>query len=250
MAAPLASTSSAPRKPPPKPLDPYANYSTAASLGYSDPDAERFAAETGRRRTQGVAGDWEVVTSSSATSAETSSSAAANTLEHGAETAVDEEDGRQFKLRKKTLKVGLGEIYDPGIIPVKFKKKETTPPPDVTGVTSVHIKTQKWTPVQREPTSEVATTEDRVGPASTEGDDLALEVEGPLVKVEEDLAATTDKHASIDDPALSYSARDSSTDIMTAGLEEVEVLPLSTADSSGSMFRKRKQRPNGNKGRA
>ena len=36
----------------------------------------------------------------------------------------EEEDTRRFKLRKKTVGVGLGEIYDPGIIPIKVKKKE------------------------------------------------------------------------------------------------------------------------------
>ncbi|KAG2048601.1 hypothetical protein BDR06DRAFT_962466 [Suillus hirtellus] len=33
------------KKPPTKPSDPYANYSTAASLGYADPNAERAWAE-------------------------------------------------------------------------------------------------------------------------------------------------------------------------------------------------------------
>jgi WW domain-binding protein 4 len=41
-----------------------------------------------------------------------------------AEAPPDEEDNRAFKLRKKTLNTGLGEIYDPGLIPVKIKKKE------------------------------------------------------------------------------------------------------------------------------
>ena len=35
-----------------------------------------------------------------------------------------EEDSRSFKLRKKSLNPGLGEIYDPGLIPIKVKKKE------------------------------------------------------------------------------------------------------------------------------
>jgi WW domain-binding protein 4 len=46
---------------PPKPSDPWANYTTAASLGYTDPEEERMKAEAERRRTQGVAGEWEVV---------------------------------------------------------------------------------------------------------------------------------------------------------------------------------------------
>ncbi|KAF8222943.1 hypothetical protein L208DRAFT_572019 [Tricholoma matsutake] len=225
MAAPLASTSSAPRKPPPKPLDPYAHYSTAASLGYSDPDAERFAAEMERRRTQGVAGDWEIVPLSSATSSETLESPSVDTTrKRGAELAVGEEDGREFKLRKKTLNVGLGEIYDPGIIiPVKPKKREITPPA-VTDEPSVDTKTQKWTPVQRDLLSETATKEYGEDRALAGVDDLAP-------KVEKELATT-----------------DSSTNTVNAKPEEVAV-PLLNADSSGSMFRKRKLRPSGNKGR-
>jgi WW domain-binding protein 4 len=37
---------------------------------------------------------------------------------------VDEEDTRSFKIRKRTLGTGLGEIYDPGAIPIKVKKRE------------------------------------------------------------------------------------------------------------------------------
>lgn len=36
----------------------------------------------------------------------------------------DEEDGRGWKLRKKTVGPGLGEIYDPGVIPIKLKPKK------------------------------------------------------------------------------------------------------------------------------
>lgn len=241
MAAPVASTSSTSRKPPPKPSNPYAHYSTAASLGYSDPDAERFAAETERRRTQGLAGDWEVVTSTSGTSAETSEPAAGSTLKRNAENAVDFEDVREFKLRKKTVNIGLGEIYDPGIIAVK-PKKEVTPPPEVTGVPSIKTETQNWTPVQWGPSSAVA-TEHGGAPSSAEGSDLA---QNPVVKAKDDSAATV---APVDDPALADFARDASTNILTAKPEEVEIPTFSTADSSGSMFRKRKSRPNGNRGR-
>ncbi len=39
--------------------------------------------------------------------------------------APPEEDTRSFKLQKKTTAVGLGEIYDPGLIPIKKRKEET-----------------------------------------------------------------------------------------------------------------------------
>jgi len=241
MAVPLASTSSTPRRPPPKPSNLYANYSTAASLGYSDPDAERFTAEMGRRRTEGVAGDWQVVTASPTTPAETLEPAAGHTLKHGAEFAVDDEDGRQFKLRKKTLNVGLGEIYDPGIIPVALKKKEITPPLEVTGMPSVPTDTRKWTPVQWRRPGEVAKEEDVVGEPLAAKDDLALKAE------EEPGVIVEDAPASIGDQVLYSSGKDSYSDIPTAKSEDAEV---PTPDASGSMFRKRKSRSNGNKGKA
>ena len=47
-----------------KPSNRYSNYSTAESLGYIDPEAERIAAELEPRRSQGVAGEWQVIISS------------------------------------------------------------------------------------------------------------------------------------------------------------------------------------------
>jgi WW domain-binding protein 4 len=131
--APIASTSKvAPKKPTAKPSNPYANYSTAESLGYTDPDAERIAEELEARRSQGVAGAWQVITSpqppagsepgeSEPPDAQESAEAR---VKREAEAPPDEEDARAFKLRKKTVNTGLGEIYDPGLIPIKIKKKE------------------------------------------------------------------------------------------------------------------------------
>lgn len=111
---PIASTSSVK---PPKPSSPWANYSTAASLGYTDPDAERLAAEAERKRTQGVAGEWETV---APTPDQTVVQERKRRVE---EVEIDEEDSRTFKLRKKTTK-GLGELWDPGAIPIKLKPKK------------------------------------------------------------------------------------------------------------------------------
>ncbi|KAJ6593849.1 hypothetical protein B0H19DRAFT_920291 [Mycena capillaripes] len=119
--APTPSTPALPRKPAPKPSNPYVNYSTAKSLGYDDPDAERLAEEAERRRMQGVAGDWEMVTPSSSQSALPSSSDVG--VKRSAE-ALEEEESREYKLRKKTMATGLGQIYDPGAISIKLKKKE------------------------------------------------------------------------------------------------------------------------------
>lgn len=125
--------------PPKKPSNPYANYTTAASLGYTDPDAERYQAELERRRTQGVAGDWELLPVAS-TSNSPPPPPAPDALEDGdlkpslvadetiagekrpAEAVVeDDDDGRAWKLRKKTAK--LGDDYDPGAIPIKIKPR-------------------------------------------------------------------------------------------------------------------------------
>ncbi|KAK7057239.1 WW domain-binding protein 4 [Favolaschia claudopus] len=149
--APVASTSSVSRKPAPKPSNPFANYSTAKSLGYDDPDAERLAAEAEQRRMQGVAGEWEVVAPSLPEPAPSTSSTDAS-LKRSAE-ALDEEESREFKLRKKTMSTGLGQIYDPGIIPIKLKKQEVPvdpiPPITASSTDSTAAGTlPKWTKLQ------------------------------------------------------------------------------------------------------
>lgn len=123
--------------PPKKPSNPYANYTTAASLGYTDPDAERIQAETERRRAQGVAGEWEFVPvapapapSPQSLSTSTINGENVKPVEEGtvlagtkraAEApAVDEED-RGWKLRQKVARIG--DIYDPGEIPIVLKAK-------------------------------------------------------------------------------------------------------------------------------
>ncbi|KAG2036059.1 hypothetical protein BDR03DRAFT_866923 [Suillus americanus] len=134
----------APKNPPTKPSNPYANYSTAASLGYADPDAERAKAEADMRQTMGVAGEWQFVQNyTSASPAPIRSEVPTVSEDANGETAgssegdrkreapVDDiEDERVFKLRKKRVDIGLGELYDPGLIPIKLKvkKEESTEP--------------------------------------------------------------------------------------------------------------------------
>ncbi|KZT66389.1 hypothetical protein DAEQUDRAFT_652399, partial [Daedalea quercina L-15889] len=119
------------KKPVRKPANPYADYTTAESLGITDPDEERRNAEAERRRTQGVAGDWEVVTvGEPSTPADQEADAAVPQpgpsvgVKREAEAIPESEDTRKFRLRRRTVGVGLGEIYDPGLIPVKVKKEE------------------------------------------------------------------------------------------------------------------------------
>ena len=41
-----------------------------------------------------------------------------------ADAPVDEEDTRVWKLKRKTASVGLGDLYDPGELPIKLKPKK------------------------------------------------------------------------------------------------------------------------------
>ena len=121
------------KPPPPKPSDPYANYTTAASLGISDPDVDRLIEEAKVRQSEGRAGDWVVVAPSppplpesggmSITSAvdgvKSEQEVVVGEVRKREEDPPDDDDTRRFKVRRKTAAVGLGEIYDPGIIRVK-----------------------------------------------------------------------------------------------------------------------------------
>lgn len=92
-----------------KPSDPYANYSTAASLGYRDPDAE----EAQQRMHAGTPGAWTVVTKTAEVEEQETKGGEEGRGEKRGAAEAAEEDVRAFKLRKKTASVGLGEIYDP-----------------------------------------------------------------------------------------------------------------------------------------
>ncbi|KAI0690531.1 hypothetical protein BC835DRAFT_1280786 [Cytidiella melzeri] len=140
-----------PSKPDAKPSNPYANYSTAESLGYVDLDAERQKMEAERRMNEGVVGAWEMVESTGLEgerSEEVEGQAGEGEAEarkdlerkRQAEVLADDDDIRPWKLRKKTMSAGLGEIYDPGVIPVKLKakKEEPTPEPGSASATSTN----------------------------------------------------------------------------------------------------------------
>ena len=58
--------------------------------------------------------------------------------------APPEEDSRSFKLRKKGLNPGLGEIYDPGLIPIKVKKEEAINQGDAGDAGSSSTSSSKW----------------------------------------------------------------------------------------------------------
>jgi len=140
---PTASTSN----PKPKaPVSKFANYSTAASLGYVDEDAERAAALAEQRSKEGTVGAWEVVVPPPpplpVPAAEAEDGIRTVGGEDEAEVDVkpkpppepaqeDENDFRSFKVRQKKAFIGrgLGALYDPGEIVVKKKQKVEDPEP-------------------------------------------------------------------------------------------------------------------------
>ncbi|KIK92821.1 hypothetical protein PAXRUDRAFT_829602 [Paxillus rubicundulus Ve08.2h10] len=155
----LSARASAPPSAKPKPVkpsDPYTNYTTAASLGYADTDAE----EAQRRRGMGIPGEWTVVMPTPPSSSVEISTQCAGRTKVKAEDEVkveeghvdggnkrrpeptadiDEDDARTFKLRKKTIGIGLGGIYDSDIIPIKLKvKKEEREQDDARSVATMH----------------------------------------------------------------------------------------------------------------
>jgi WW domain-binding protein 4 len=230
------------------------DYSTAESLGYTDPDIERARAEAERRRTQGVAGDWQMV---EPTPTESPSGTGEESTQHvdDLQSAEDnqgtssnkravpdpaEEDEGRWKLRKKMTTVGIGEIYDPGIITIKpkVKEKETagqenqpsdgTAMPEDTKATTV----PKWAPVKWKKAGE--SVDDTSGATSSgPGGDAVLTEGAPLVPAD---ALNADE-----DPApASVTVAPVKEEPSPVKLEEATTPSVEAASSGGSLFRKRK----------
>ncbi|KAF8478972.1 hypothetical protein DFH94DRAFT_669911 [Russula ochroleuca] len=232
------------------------DYSTPESLGYTDPDIERARAEAERRRTQGVAGDWQMVESApteppsgtgeestqhvdDVQNAEGNQGTSSNKRE--VPDPADEDEGR-WKLRKKIATVGLGEIYDPGIIAIKPKAKAEevkeegmasqvgiSMPGDTTATPVPNL---KWAPVKWkkagepvEGTSSVATS----GP----GGDTALAEGAPRAPTEPLKGDEDPAPASVTDVSVKEEP-------LPVKLEETTTRSGETASSGGSLFRKRK----------
>ncbi|CCL99082.1 uncharacterized protein FIBRA_01095 [Fibroporia radiculosa] len=245
---PVASGSATTRQPEKKPSNPYANYSTAESLGYTDPDAERLEAEAARRRTQGVAGDWEVVTvAESSTATERDAPATLPNGELGkkreAEQPLDEDDTRRFKLRRKTLGAGLGEIYDPGFIPIKIKKKEESvdillsPSDDgqnaATGSGATAL--PKWSSRgwKKPGESSAETTVEMNGEQEEPGQaEAALQDPGPQIIEDKASAPTTAEIPSLKEETAAVKEEDAAV--------KTEVPPEAIPAPGGGLFRKRK----------
>ena len=103
-------------------------------------------AEEERRRSQGRVGEWQVVAPPPpplpGEEQDGEEDVKEGIMEDGSPRkrpadapAGDTDDGRTFKLRKKTLGAGLDDIWDPGDIPIKLKSNKTdkaSPVPDPT----------------------------------------------------------------------------------------------------------------------
>ncbi|KAF4621118.1 hypothetical protein D9613_000513 [Agrocybe pediades] len=273
---PVASTSAAPKKPATKPSNPFANYSTAQSLGYTDPDAERIAAELELKRSQGIAGEWQVVNlqppvGSDVHSKESEASPADGAgLKREAEALPDEEDTRAFKLRKKTV-TGLGEIYDPGLIPIKIKKKEEVKPePEPVPVaSSSQIKTEpaeplKWKPTQWKIAGQ-STQSNTEGGASTTSDpqvkqeDLSPESvpskwvkpqwTAPLPDLKQEDRKSIFGHNESDDRDTLQAQSNDEERKPDVKVEEAKVEETPASIPSGSLFKKRKTPAGAGRGR-
>ena len=270
------STSKAPSKSLPKPSNPFANYSTAESLGYTDPDADRIADELKQRQSQGVAGEWEIVTLPTQTS---TSSTPGELVDIGVKRAADaalpdEEDSRSFKLRKKTL-TGFGEIYDPGFIPIKPKKKEedscTTSPtstPQISASPSAHpTQLPKWKSLQLKGT---AAGEQQNKEADDEKPDVKPDIaveHGPLLSTSalaphaskwvKSQWSSTSEPTKMEDisPLFSGVGEAKSENVVPSDAKIEETLPdvsssnLDVGSSAGSLFRKRKAPVGAGRGR-
>ncbi|VDC06411.1 unnamed protein product [Peniophora sp. CBMAI 1063] len=156
---------SAANKAAPKPVARnYDNYTTAAELGIIDPEVERRQAEAERRRNEAFVGEWTIVesTTSRGVSAAPEEENGIK-VEDGAEVKAEdgteleigqkrpappiddpEDAGHRWKLRKKTVEVGLGELYDPGVL--KLKPRVKSQPTDAEApVTTIGGDAAGWT---------------------------------------------------------------------------------------------------------
>ncbi|KDQ10065.1 hypothetical protein BOTBODRAFT_137162 [Botryobasidium botryosum FD-172 SS1] len=120
-----------------KPSNPYANYSTAESLGYTDVDADFAIAEAERRKQEGFVGGWTTVEApqpappdpaphdgQAGTNTDTGVPRASTNIAITSEN--DNDNPRDYRLGKRRVGVGLGEIWDPGEIRVKVKREDST----------------------------------------------------------------------------------------------------------------------------
>jgi WW domain-binding protein 4 len=150
-------------------------------LGFTDPDTEKLEL----RKQQGLVGDWQIVQPLPPPAPQEGEEE--QDAKHGAVADADRDqdtsakrpaevppdDSRSFKLRKKTASAGLGELYDPGLIPIELKKKKGEIPtePEVTPIpTPSTSEIPKWTSISlkpKEPSSSTSAPTSSPSPSTT-----------------------------------------------------------------------------------
>lgn len=235
-----SSTAAATKTAAPKPSNPFANYSTAESLGFTDPDAERAKAEAERKRTQGVAGEWQVVEIVQPKEPEDGedgegekpgepSTEPQTGQKRAADAPADDEDARAWKLSRKTASIGLGELYDPLAVPIKLKpKKEAVTEGVVQAAALDGSEMPKWS----------ARGWNKPGASSTANS--SGQADGHEAKVEED-GVMAEEHGPIGEVVPEHDSQillESKSEVKNEPLSSVA--PLPPPPTGGSLFKKRK----------
>ncbi|KAL5507004.1 hypothetical protein ACEPAH_6460 [Sanghuangporus vaninii] len=289
-----ASSSTAASKKPERPASVWSNYTTAQSLGITDPDEERLKAEMERRRTQGLVGEWEVVAPPPPPlpddlqvpkEEESKDEVLADSLPQKREVEASPEDGRHFKLRKRTIGAGLGEIWDPGSIPIKLKSEtkgesaETSAPDHrnaengndtipagsfeprqalqfekqtqmMPGQNSI-VERPKWQPMRWKRAIEPA-DDKQMNTNEETGEQNITNYADPSIKKEEERIEfhqdPTSPRRRESDVGPKVEASDNVVSSAKPSIKVEETTTLATSDSTGGLFRKRKV-PSGARGR-
>lgn len=134
----FASTSTSTLPPPrarpapvPSSSDPYANYSTAESLGYVDPEADKLVAELEARQSEGRIGEWQRVAKPAFVPKDAVAGAAVKTeakAEEGAPPAEEDETPvrRWGYLGEQTRQLDDDIAFDPTKVGFKLKRQRLT----------------------------------------------------------------------------------------------------------------------------
>jgi WW domain-binding protein 4 len=239
----------------------WANYTTAASLGITDVDAERVAAEAERHRLQGVAGEWTFVETVAPPPPDLDDVDEAVAVAGGVVRKreeeilpLDEDDSRAFKVRKKTWgdAGALGDLWE-GDVPIKLKVRKTEPPtPSPSGFVAVSAASDE--PQASERPKWTARTWNAPGSASS-GTPLESSGSPSHVKTEETLVPpATDVPAPGVGVPNSVKAEEDVDHRSPVKVEDAPIKveePASTIDdlppapSTAGMFRKRRAPPAG-----
>jgi WW domain-binding protein 4 len=147
-----------------------------------------------------------------------------------------EEDSRSFKLRKKSLNPGLGEIYDPGLIPIKVKKEEAIKQDN----SSVNVVSTATSIVNAGSSPSTSSSKWAKPQWSAPLPDIKLEDRGKIFGLTEEPTDVTKDTITGQGPELK----------MESGIKaEDDQLPTQPDTSSGSLFKKRKTPAGATKGR-